>query len=266
MPEEIEVPLEHLHEQITEAHKDARGGKDKSEGEKSEGEKSEGEEKHEGWTRFIAVITAILAVVAAVGSLRAGLLVNEALLSKNDEISLRTQATDQWNYYQSKSIKGVVYTTTAQLLPLDSPLLGRSQAEAARYGREQAAIQAKAEGLEKRAEAKNKDAAHDMDSHHIFAFSVSLCQIAIALSAIAALTRSRRVWFFSLAAGAAGVAPRRGGFRGLHLPFAFCPFALPATEKDRHRMCRSFRTVFLSSISLPRRCCGVAGLPGGRGS
>ena len=66
-------------------------------------------------------MTAILAVVAAVGSLRAGLLVNEALLAKNDEISLRTQATDQWNYYQSKSIKGVVYATTAQLLPPGSP-------------------------------------------------------------------------------------------------------------------------------------------------
>ena len=214
MPEEIEVPLEHLHEQIADAHEDAHA---EHLGDKGRPEKKE----HADWTKSIAVVTAILAVVAAVGSLRAGLLVNEALLAKNDEISLRTQATDQWNYYQSKSIKGVVYLTTAQLLPPGSPQAAKSRAEAARYGREQAAIQAKAEGMEKSADAQDKASAEDMDSHHIFAFSVSLCQIAIALSAIAALTRSRRVWIFSLAAGAAGVLAVLGGFFGLHLPFAF---------------------------------------------
>ena len=214
MPEEIEVPLEHLHEQIADAHEEAHAA---HHGEKEPSEKKE----HADWTKSIAVVTAILAVVAAVGSLRAGLLVNEALLAKNDEISLRTQATDQWNYYQSKSIKGVVYTTTAQLLPPNSPLLAKNRAEAARYGREQAAIQEKAEGMEKAADEKDKSSAHDMDRHHIFAFSVSLCQIAIALAAIAALTRSRRVWVFSLAAGIAGAAALIGGFFGLHLPFAF---------------------------------------------
>ena len=214
MPDEIEVPLEHLHEHIAEAHEDAHT---EHLGEKDHPEKKE----HADWTKSIAVVTAILAVIAAVGSLRAGLLVNEALLAKNDEISLRTQATDQWNYYQSKSIKGVVYLTTAQLLPPGSPQFIKSQADATRYGREQTAIQAKAENLEKTADAKDKASEHDMDSHHIFAFSVSLCQIAIALSAIAALTRSRRVWIFSLAAGAAGVLALIGGFFGLHLPFAF---------------------------------------------
>ena len=210
MPEEIEVPLEAVQDHIAEAHKEHHGE-----------DKKEEDEKHTGWTRFIAVATALLAVVAAIGSLRAGLLVNEALLSKNEEISLRTQATDQWNYYQSKSIKGVVYATTAQLLPPRSPLVRKNQAEVARYAREQQDIQAKAEGLEKNADEKDKDASRDMDQHHIFAFSVSLCQIAIALSAIAALTRSRRVWVFSLAAGLAGIAALAGGFFGLHLPFAF---------------------------------------------
>ena len=213
MPEEIEVPLEHLHEHIEQAHEEARGGGE-------EGSESERKE-HESWTRFIAVVTALLAVVAAIGSLRAGLLVNEALLSKNDEISLRTQATDQWNYYQSKGIKGIIYATTAQLLPPGSPALKQSRAETARYARQQEEIQAKAAGLEKSADGKDREAARDMDRHHIFAFSVSLCQIAIALSAIAALTRSRHAWFVGLAAGVAGIAALVGGFLGLHLPFAF---------------------------------------------
>jgi hypothetical protein len=210
MPDEIEVPLEHAHDHIQEAHEELHGeGKDA------------GKKEKDGWTRFIAVVTALLAVVAAIGALRSGLLVNEALLAKNDEISCRTQATDQWNYYQSKSIKGVVYATTAQLLPAGSPAAVKSRAEVARYAREQEDIQKKAEGLEKQAEANDKQAEHDMDQHHIFAFSVSLCQIAIALSAVAALTRSRRVWVFGLAAGITGTLALIGGFFGLHLPFAF---------------------------------------------
>ena len=209
MPDEIEVPLEHAQEHIEKAHEEAHG-------------QGAGKEKEkEGWTRFIAVITAILAVVAAIGALRSGLLVNEALLAKNDEISLRTQATDQWSYYQAKSIKGVVYETTLTLLPPGSPEVARSRAEVARYEREQKDIEAKAETLERNADVKDAVSARDMDRHHIFAFSVSLCQIAIALSAIAALTRSRRIWVFGLAAGLAGVAALVGGFFGLHLPFAF---------------------------------------------
>ena len=216
MPDEIEVPLEHLNEHIAEAHEEAQ-----KETEEHRRESEENKKEHAGWLKFVAVVTAVLAVVAAIGSLRAGLLVNEALLAKNDEISLRTRATDQWNYYQAKSIKGVVYTTTALLLPPSSPQLESSRAQAARYAREQEDIRAKAEDLEKKAEEKDKTSAKDMDDHHIFAFSVSLCQIAIALSAIAALTRSRRVWVFSLATGLAGLAALVGGFFGLHLPFAF---------------------------------------------
>jgi len=216
MPDEIEVPLEHLHEHIAEAHEEAQ-----AETEDHKKETEENKKEHAGWLKFVSVVTAVLAVVAAIGSLRAGLLVNEALLVKNDEVSLRTQATDQWNYYQAKSIKVVVYETTAALLPPGSAQLKVNQVQGAKLARQQEDIQAKAEDLEKRADAKDKSSAKDMDEHHIFAFSVSLCQIAIALSAIAALTRSRRVWIFSLAAGLTGLAALLGGFFGLHLPFAF---------------------------------------------
>ena len=206
MPDEIEVPLEHAHEHIEKAHE----------------ENSKGEEyTKEGWTRFIAVITALLAVVAAIGALRSGLLVNEALLAKNSEISHRTQASDQWNYYQAKGIKAIVYATNSQLLPPGSAALAANQAEVARYAKQQEEIKAKAEGLEKKAEGEDKDSERDMKKHHIFAFSVSLCQVSIALSAVAALTRRRRVWYFGLAAGILGTLALIGGFLGVPFPYAF---------------------------------------------
>ena len=43
-----------------------------------------------------------------------------------------------------------------------------------------------------------------LERHHQFANSVAFVQVAIALGAVAALTRARPVWFGSLAIGAAG--------------------------------------------------------------
>jgi len=210
MPDEIEVPLEQSQEHIEKAHEERAG------------HHAEGEEKgHSGWTRFIAVATAILAVVAAIAALKSGLLVNEALLAKNNEISHRTQASDQWNYYQAEGLKALIYKTSAQALPPGSPAASDNGKQAAHYKDKQDELQRGAKELEKQAEDNKRESAEIMEEHHIFALSVSLCQIAIALSAIAALTRSRRVWFFGLAAGLAGIAALIGGFLGLHLPFAF---------------------------------------------
>ena len=224
MPDEIEVPLEQSQEHIEKAH------------EEHEGHHGEGEEKGKGnWTRFIAVVTAILAVVAAIGALKSGLLVNEALLAKNnallqksEQVKHLTEKSDSYNYYQAEGLKSLIYQTAAQAQPLGSSVGKDDLAQAGHYKDKQAEIKkqadesdAKSQDAEKEAAKDNEESAKIMEKHHMFAFSVSLCQIAIALSAIAALTRSRRVWFFGLAAGLAGITALVGGFAGLHLPFAF---------------------------------------------
>ena len=72
-----------------------------------------------------------------------------------------------------------------------------------RYGEEQAEIQKKARELEKERDAKSEEADHLLHGHHSFANAVALFQVSIALGAVAALTRSRAVWFGSLLLGAA---------------------------------------------------------------
>ena len=218
MPDEIEVPLEHAHEHIAKAHEEHHGESEDGAEDGAENNKDNGKND---WSRFIAVVTALLAVVAAIGALKSGVLVNGALIAKNDEISHRTRATDQWNFYQAKSIKGVVYSVAAAQAPPSSALADQSRAAVARYAREQEQIKAEAESLERRADADDRLADRDMSRHHMFAFSASLCQIAIAISAVAALTRRRRVWLFGLATGVAGIVALISGFLGLHLPFEF---------------------------------------------
>src|SRR5437762_5698886 len=77
--EEAEVPLEHLHGQV---HHSA-------------------EHSGETWISWVALSTAILAVLAAIAGLLSGKHANEAMMSQ-------IQASDQWGYYQAKSIKASV--------------------------------------------------------------------------------------------------------------------------------------------------------------
>ena len=170
MPEEIEVPTEHLHEAMNEAA------------------------EHEGGSGFnmrVALSSAIIAVLAAISALMAGHHANEALL---DEIS----ASNTWSYFQSKSIKEAVLKSKVDLISA----LGKKQAKEdqeklADYGKEKKEIQEKAE-------EKEKESAAHLAHHVILARAVTMFQIAIALSAISMLTRKKKLWWGSLALGAAG--------------------------------------------------------------
>src|ERR671923_906471 len=53
----------------------------------------------------IAVMTAIFATLGALFGYMAGTTQNEALLHKNEAAIRKTEASDQWNFYQAKSSK-----------------------------------------------------------------------------------------------------------------------------------------------------------------
>ncbi len=219
MPDEIEVPLDEVQEHIKELHGKRHGahGKphDADEHQISEHQDAEHQGDAEGgksWTRFVALSTAILAVVAAIGALQSGLLVNEALLQKNEQVSRLTQASDAWNYYQAEGLKSLIYQTAAQAQPPASPVAQSDLAQSKHYLAKQAQLKQQAESLVAQSEGSSRKAEQFLSRHHIFAFSVSLCQIAIALSAVAALTQRRRIWIVGLVAGAVGTVLLLYGF------------------------------------------------------
>ncbi|HLX08828.1 MAG TPA: DUF4337 domain-containing protein [Thermoanaerobaculia bacterium] len=154
----------------------------------------------------IALTTAILAAFAAVAALLAGSTVNEALVYKTEATTLQAQASDQWTYYQAKGIKRELQ----QMAPNAWLAAGKAAPphfaeEADRYRREQQQIDAKARELEHRRDERSREADHLLHSHHGYANAVALFQVSIALGAVAALSRSRWVWYASMAAGAAGI-------------------------------------------------------------
>jgi predicted histidine transporter YuiF (NhaC family) len=162
--EEIEVPTEHLHEEIQER----------------------AEEKREKWTLLVALSTALMAVLAAGAGLLAGHHANEALIA-------RVKASDDWNLYQSKSIK--------QEIAVNTDLIMHSQdhsAAIAKYDKD------KADAMNDAREAEHESEEH-LSKHVPLASAVTIFQIAIAISAIAILTRRKALWIGGLVLTCAGI-------------------------------------------------------------
>lgn len=136
----------------------------------------------------IAVMTALFATVGAMMGYMGGATQNEALLYKNEAAIRKTEASDQWNFYQAKSNKQNLAELGATLTS------GEQQAkylqEAERYRKEKEEIKVAAERFEGQSKEADQRSEASMHLHHRWAQATTLIQIAIALAAITLLTRS----------------------------------------------------------------------------
>jgi uncharacterized protein DUF4337 len=149
----------------------------------------------------IAVMTAILSTIGAVFSYQGGTRQNEAMMYKNEAVLKRTEASDQWAFYQAKSNKQHLAELAAILAPADKR--PEFEGEIERYKKEKKEIQAKAEALEAESRKYNELSDHAMHPHHRLAQATTMIQIAISLAAITVLTR--KLWLFWGSLGAAGL-------------------------------------------------------------
>ncbi len=157
--------------------------------------------------RKIALTTALLAALAAIAALGAGATVNEALVLKTEAARLQSEASNQWAYYQAKGIKAAVQEASRAIWLASGKTPPKEIEESTkRYAAQQAEIQKEAQTREQERDAKSVEADNLMHRHHGFAESVAFFQVAIALGAVAALTRNRLVWLGSLLLCVVGVA------------------------------------------------------------
>jgi hypothetical protein len=163
---------------------------------------------HTPWMRWLGLSTAVFAVFAAIASLYAGHFANDALLHGNEATLMQERASDQWSYYQAKGIKSLTRASAVDVLEAlhagEEPI-ARAKDDAAKYKKEQDEIQVEAKKLEEERNKLLEESVADLRRHQSFAYSVTSLQVAIGLSAVAALIGRRRVWLFALLVGAAGV-------------------------------------------------------------
>ncbi len=156
----------------------------------------------------VAVMTALLATVGAMVSYQSGNAENLALYYKNEAAIRKTDAANQWAYYQAKGEKENLAELGAQL-SAQAPgghddAAARFNADASRYKTEKEAIRKRAESLEAEVTEADRKSESLLHRHHRWAQSMMTVQISIALAAITLLVRKRWLQYGTYAAAAAG--------------------------------------------------------------
>jgi hypothetical protein len=160
----------------------------------------------------IAVTTAVLATVGAMFGYLGGATQNDASMFKNNAAIKKTEASNQWAFYQSKSNKQNL-AELAMVLPGSDR--EKYKSEVTRYKTEKEEIKANAEKLEKASLDWDKKSDGAMHEHHRWALATTAEQVAIALAAIALLTRKK--WLQYGVYGVAAVGIVLGGMAWFHL-------------------------------------------------
>lgn len=165
----------------------------------------------EKWIKWVGLTTTILAVCAAIGSLKGGGYSTKVGL-------LTTQESNKWSYFQSKSIKQSLMETKRDMFELEllkdpAPLvkaelekkIQAADGNIGRYDKEKADIKAEAETLNAEQSALKLHGGN-------FGMAVMFFQIAIMLSAIGSLLKKRYAWIIGLVLGVIGLVYFVNGF------------------------------------------------------
>lgn len=188
MEDEYEVPSPHEHELEEAVEKD-----------------------RDGLAQKIALMTAILATVGALVSYQSGSAQNEAMFLKNQSILKQAEASDQWAFYQAKSIKSHLDDATAALAA-DPEVKARFLAEKVKEESDKLEIQAEAKKLQAESRKLGEESEAKLKPHERLALALTFLQISIALAAITVLTKRKWLLWGSVASAAVGLATAATAF------------------------------------------------------
>lgn len=156
-------------------------------------------EEKEKWHGYLALSTAIMAVLAALTTLYMGKFSSRAIMAQGQE-------SDQWAYYQAKSIKLHTFEISRNALDLQyrsqrglSPeMVGDYQKTLQKYGEDIKRYDVEKKEIKDKAEsiAKTKLKAQEMGGD--FAYALIFLQIALMLASISSLTKRKYLWYIAL--------------------------------------------------------------------
>ena len=153
----------------------------------------------------IALFTAVIATVGAIFSYMGGATQANAGLYKNTAAIKKTEAANQWNFFQAKSTKQSLAEMSRDLSSKEEDKT-KYQTKIDRYEKEKTDIKVGADKLEAEATAWDHKSDEQMHQHHRWAQSTTVLQVSIALAAIALLTKKKWLEYGMFAAGGIGVA------------------------------------------------------------
>ncbi len=164
--------------------------------------------KKESWLTYLALTTILIAVAATLSTFKGGGFSTRSLLNQ-------TKASDQWAFYQSKSIKSYIYDQRRENLEIQVATLEKQKGNEAliqKYNGLIADYTQKVKTYESEKEdiskvAKGFENIRDESKKHSdkLGIAVIFLQISILLSSIATLSKKKYVWICGLILGAIGI-------------------------------------------------------------
>jgi Na+/glutamate symporter len=159
------------------------------------------------------MFTAVIATVGAIFSYMGGATQANAGLYKNNAAIKKTEASNQWNFYQAKSSKQNLSELAAALVSEDRKPVYLKEVE--RYKAEKAEIKLAADKLEAEATDWDLKSEAQMHVHHRWAQATTVLQVSIALAAISLLTKKK--WLELAMFGVAGLGTAIGVLAMFHI-------------------------------------------------
>ncbi len=170
------------------------------------------EAEHNPLLRQVSLTMALLAVLNAAVGLMSHRAHTEAIL-------MQAQASDQWSYMQAKNIRMHTYSLFSDLLELAPPAgaddaknAAKRQTKRESYAKQSEKYRDDVKEIEKKARELERE--RDSEEHRATRFDMGevLLEVAMVLSSVTLLTRTRIYWLLGLAIGAGGAALAASGF------------------------------------------------------
>lgn len=167
-------------------------------------------EKRDGWTKYVSLTMVCIAVLAAIATLKGGGFSTRTLKEMNEATFNQTQASDQWSYFEAKSIKQNLYEIELDHLNAapapDAFAVAKMKAKVDKYEKDKADITALAKKFEAARDAARKTATIAAEHSKGMGLAITLFQIAIALGAMCLIVKKKPLWIVSTVLGALATA------------------------------------------------------------
>jgi hypothetical protein len=167
-------------------------------------------EKRESWTKYVSLTMVVIAVLAAIATLKGGGFSTRTLKEMNEATFNQTQASDQWSFFEAKSIKQNLYEIELDHLSAasspDAAAVAKMKAKVDKYEKDKADITALAKKFEAARDGARKTATSAAEHSKQMGLAITLFQIAIALGAMCLIVKKKPLWIVSVILGALAAA------------------------------------------------------------
>ncbi len=170
-----------------------------------------------GHDRLVPVFSAIIAVLAALGTLFSHHRSIQALAQWNQEVLTTAKATDQFQYYQTQQIKITMYQgLISEKTPSQAAQVKALRESLDKEQRATLGVYQHAKDLEKQAEREDDRAAGLLRSFETLEIATTLFEISIVFASIAALTGARPMLWIGATLSLIGVVTGLYGYFQAH--------------------------------------------------